>query len=68
MSTAGAPAALPGFSIVACTADSGYWSAEIITDIDDVTDKIFQCQSLFDYQDANPLLAAMVVFLMMQEK
>ncbi|EAS3168194.1 hypothetical protein DOV11_04120 [Salmonella enterica] len=57
-----------GISLIKCTVDSGYWSAEIITDIDDVTDKIFQCQSSFDYQDANPLRAAMVVFLMMQEK
>ncbi|MDT9381180.1 phage protein NinX family protein [Citrobacter freundii] len=56
-----------GISLLKCTVGSGYWSAEIITDIDEVTDKIFQCQSSFDYQDANPLRAAMIVFLMMQD-
>lgn len=56
-----------GISLIKCTVDTGYWSAEIITDIDEVTDNLFQCQSSFDYQDANPLRAAMVVFLMMKE-
>ncbi|MFH2182205.1 DUF2591 family protein [Citrobacter freundii] len=56
-----------GISLIKCTVGSGYWSAEIITDIYDVTDKRFQCQSSFDYQDANPLRAAMIVFLMMQD-
>lgn len=56
-----------GISLIKCTVGSGYWSAEIITDIDEVTDKLFKCQSSFDYQDANPLRAAMVTFLMMQE-
>lgn len=56
-----------GISLIKCTVGSGYWSAEIITDIDEVTDKLFQCQSSFDSQDANPLRAAMIVFLMMQE-
>lgn len=56
-----------GISLIKCTVGSGYWSAEIITDIDDVTDKRFQCQSSIDSQDANPLRAAMIVFLMMQE-
>lgn len=56
-----------GISLIKCTVGSGYWSAEIITDIDDLTDKLFQCQSSFDYQDANPLRAAMIVFLMMKD-
>lgn len=56
-----------GISLINCTVDSGYWSAEIITDIDEVTDQIFNCQSSFDYQDANPLRAAMIVFLMTQD-
>lgn len=56
-----------GISLIKCTVDSGCWSAEIITDIDDVTDKLFQCQSSFDYQDVNPLRAAMIVFLKMNE-
>ena len=56
-----------GISLIKCTVDSGYWSAEIITDIDEVTDQIFNCQSSFDYQDANPLRAAMIVFLMTQD-
>lgn len=57
-----------GISLIRCTVDSGCWSAEIITDIDEVTDKLFQCQSSFDYQDVNPLRCAMIVFLMMKEK
>lgn len=56
-----------GISLIKCTVGSGYWSAEIITDIDEVTDKLFQCQSSFDYQDANPLRAAMIVYLQMRE-
>lgn len=56
-----------GISLIKCTVGSGYWSAEIITDIDEATDNLFQCQSSFDYQDANPLRAAMIVFLMMKE-
>lgn len=56
-----------GISLIKCTVDSVCWSAEIITDIDDVTDNLFQCQSSFDYQDENPLRCAMIVFLMMKE-
>lgn len=56
-----------GISLIKCTVGSGCWSAEIITDIDEETDNLFQCQSSFDYQDANPLRAAMIVFLMMKE-
>lgn len=56
-----------GISLIKCTVDSGCWSAEIITDIDEVTDKLFQCQSSLDYQDVNPLRCAMIVFLMMKE-
>lgn len=56
-----------GISLIKCTIASGYWSAEIITDIDEATDNLFQCQSSFDYQDANPLRAAMIVFLKMKE-
>lgn len=56
-----------GISLIKCTVDSVCWSAEIITDIDDVTDNLFQCQSSFDYQDTNPLRCAMIVFLMMKE-
>lgn len=56
-----------GISLIKCTDGSGCWSAEIITDIDEATDNLFQCQSSFDYQDANPLRAAMVVFLMMKD-
>lgn len=56
-----------GISLIKCTVGSGCWSAEIITDIDEATDNLFQCQSSFDYQDANPLRAAMIVFLKMKE-
>lgn len=56
-----------GISLIKCTVGSGYWSAEIITDIDEVTDKIFQCQSSFDYQDAKSLRAAMIVYLQLKE-
>lgn len=56
-----------GISLIKCTVGSGCWSADIITDIDEATDNLFQCQSSFDYQDANPLRAAMVVFLKMKE-
>lgn len=56
-----------GITLIKCTAGSGHWSAEIITDIDEVTDNLFQCQSSFDYQDANPLRAGMIVFLKMKE-
>ena len=56
-----------GISLIKCTVGSGCWSAEIITDIDEADDNLFQCQSSFDYQDANPLRAAMIVFLMMKE-
>lgn len=56
-----------GISLIKCTVGSGCWSAEIITDIDEATDNLFQCQSSSDYQDANPIRAAMIVFLMMRE-
>lgn len=56
-----------GISLIKCTVGSWCWSAEIITDIDEATDNLFQCQSSFDYQDANPLRSAMIVFLKMNE-
>jgi hypothetical protein len=54
-------------SVIKCKNFADDWSAEKITDISDDDFNVFHCQSSHSYNDKNPLRAAMIVYLMMQE-